>query len=82
MFYLPVVLFELTRMNESVLLFLFAVLMEIWDKERKDNRAHGKGKLTRVIGDVFEGNWKDGVKHGKGVSMGKYAIRTGNGKKV
>lgn len=37
----------------------------------KNGKQEGKGKLTFVSGNVYEGDFKDGLKHGKGVFIGK-----------
>jgi hypothetical protein len=31
----------------------------------KDNKFHGDGRLTLKNGDVWDGKWKNGIKHGK-----------------
>ncbi len=34
---------------------------------RRNDLRHGKDKMTDANGNVYEGDWKDGNKHGKGV---------------
>jgi hypothetical protein len=39
-----------------------------------DTEPHGKGKMTYANGDVYEGDYKDGIRHGKG----KYTYANGD----
>ena len=45
--------------------------MEIWnfhgDGKWKFNKANGWGKFWHVDGDIFDGEWKDDMKSGKGM---------------
>jgi len=42
-------------------------LEEEYEGERNEkNEKHGKGKLTYVNGDVYEGNWKNNKRNGEG----------------
>ena len=36
-----------------------------YEGELKDNRFHGKGRLSKPNGVFYEGGWKLGIKHGK-----------------
>jgi hypothetical protein len=38
----------------------------VHEGEWKDDRQHGKGKMTFSSGRVYEGEWKEGKRHGKG----------------
>ncbi|MEC7233350.1 MAG: hypothetical protein VXW31_10435, partial [Planctomycetota bacterium] len=42
--------------------------------EKKDGKAHGRGKKQYDNGDVYEGEWKEGKKHGRGT----YRVANGN----
>jgi hypothetical protein len=37
------------------------------------NKKHGYGKMMFVNGDIYEGNWQAGLKHGRG----KYQWKNG-----
>ena len=42
---------------------------------RKD-KANGRGRMTHANGDVYEGEWKDGLPHGNGASYDLKGKRT------
>lgn len=41
----------------------------------KNGKKHGIGRYTFSNGDVYEGEWKNGVREGKGI---KYYKKSGN----
>ena len=34
--------------------------------EKRKDKKHGKGKYTYPNGDIYQGQWNEGVRHGKG----------------
>ena len=39
--------------------------------------AHGEGKLTRLNGDTYEGEWKNDTTDGYGIYKGKNILNEG-----
>ena len=49
-------------------------LRQLYEGDFVNKKAHGKGMMRWNQGDKYEGEWKDGLRHGRGIYFSK--VRT------
>ena len=49
-------------------------LRQIYEGQFVNKKAHGKGTMRWNQGDKYEGDWKEGLRHGKGEYWSKVSI--------